>query len=710
MLRSNKILLSPFMLCLFSCGDSTVETPDGGFDAGLPIELRCPIDSADRPDRAVRLNVGERLQGPTHICPPGDMDWFVVDLPAGQPLVTVELGFDQGVRSAVDLAYDIFSASNTESPIASGADNNLTDNRSLVVRTHALSATGGTHYIRVRDVGSDEQDVDNAYYQTVTTTDDPDPNEPNNDCQTATRLTGTTTGVIGSDGDVDAFLVNIPAGSQVLAVDVSTGQASDVDLQISLYAPGGVDLIAREVDAIGGDGPTNLELRRGLQAVGGDYCVVVEDNDGADMDPTGVYTLTVLITAETDPNELTVRNDTPETATPVPANGGSFSGLVGTKADLDWFKISTPVGRIIEVEFDCRDCWTTMQPSVVYVYPHTTSPCDGESPCDYLLVQDGSCARDGDCGSGVCRDLPGGQKRCARSCGGEFGNLDCPSFQCQQTGNVAACVGVGSCTAEGQCGVQQVFVPQLSELQSGTYTQGDPLRTAQPAQATTTYLLVHDFNDQRDSNATYSFTVRTFDDPDQGERDNFYMPLKEDELLEEAVGRDRDSRRQTGWTNMGGRAVASGTGCIGYESDVDRWVISGGNPCEVATGTAASDFCGLEINVSPRPLTPPNTWDGDLVFFVGGNAIGGGVQQSVLGADLTFGDNACGAGRSECFLANRGTGNISVTVREAQNRTWSSNVAHCYDWTLTSASGFGCPASCPDRFNNDPNGNCICGN
>lgn len=710
MLRSNKCVLSFIGLGLAACGDSTVDTPDVGFDAGLPIELRCPIDNADRPDRAVRLTVGERFQGQTHICPPGDMDWFVIDLPAGQPLVTVEVGFDQGIRSSVDLAYDVFSAANTESPIASGADNNLTDNRSLVVRTHYLSEAGGTHYIRVRDVGSDEQDVDNAYFLRVTTSADADLNEPNETCATATRLNGTATGVIGSDGDVDAFLIAVPAGSQVLGVQLTTAAASEVDFQLSLFAPGGVDLITREVDPIGGDGPTDLELRRGLQAVAGDYCLIVEDNDGADMDPTGVYTLTALVSPETDPNELAVRNDTPASATAIPANGGTFSGLIATKADLDWFRIDTPVGKIIEVEFDCRDCWTTMQPSVVYVYPHNSSPCDGESPCDYLLQESGACTRDAECASGVCRDLPNGEKRCARSCGGEFGNLGCPSFQCQQTSNVAACVGVGSCTAEGQCGVQQMFVPQLSELQSGSYTQGDPLRTAQPAQATTTYLLVHDFNDQRDSAATYSFRVRTYDDPDPGERDNFYMPIKEDELVQEAQGRDRDRRRQTGWTNMGGRAVASGSGCIGYESDVDRWVITGGNPCAVATGTSASDFCGLQITVSPRPLAPPDPWDGDLVFFVGGNALGGGVQQSVLGADLTFGDNACGAGRNECFLAGSGNGDISITVREALNRRWSSNAAHCYTWNVTSAAAFGCPASCPNRFNNDPNGNCICGN
>lgn len=705
-MRPTRNLLPFTILCCvsFSCGDDVAVTPDGGFDAGLPIELRCPIDNADRPDRAVRLNVGERLQGSTQICPPGDMDWFVIDIPAGQPLLTVEVGFDQGVRSAVDLAYDIFTAANTETPLASGVDTNPSDNRSTVIGTHYVSESGGTHYIRVRDVGGDEQDVDNAYYLRATTSADPDLNEPNNDCAAAKPLNGTTTGVIGSDGDVDAFLINVPAGSQIVAVNLTTAQASEVDFQLSLYAPGGVDLVTREVDPIGGDGPTNLELRRGLLSPGGNYCLVVQDDDGPELDPTGIYTLSVVVSPETDPNELATRNDTPATATVIPAGGGTVSGLIATKADLDWYEISTPVGRIIEVEFNCPDCWTTMQPSVVYVYPHSTSPCDSASTCDYLLVDSGSCTRDNDCGSGVCRDIPGGQKRCARSCEGD---LDCASFQCQLTGNVAACAGVGSCMTEGQCGVQQLFIPQQIELQSGSYRRGDPLRTAQPAQAAKTYLLVHDFNDQRDSAATYSFTVRSYADPDSGERDNFYMPLKEDVLLDEARYRNSNSRRQTGWTSMGGRAVASGTGCIGYESDIDRWVIGGGNPCTVASGTVASDFCGLQIAVSPRPVAP-NAWGADLVFFVGGNSIGGGVQQSVLGADLTFGDNACGSGREECFLARGGGGEITVTVRDASQSNWSSNAIHCYNWTITSATDFGCPASCPSRYNNEPTGNCIC--
>jgi hypothetical protein len=128
----------------------------------------------------------------------------------------------------------------------------------------------------------------------------------------------------------------------------------------------------------------------------------------------------------------------------------------------------------------------------------------------------------------------------------------------------------------------------------------------------------------------------------------------------------------------------------------------------VASSTAgASDFCGLQITISPRPAAP-NTWGGDLVFFWGGGAVFGGAQQSALGADLIFGDNACGSGRDECMVADQGTDDVTVLVREATNSDWSSNTLHCYNWTISSAAGFGCPASCPMRFNNDPTGNCIC--
>lgn len=662
---------------------------DGGLLDGGRNRPPCAVDRHDAPEQGLALALGTAVQGEAAICPVTDRDWYTFTVPADRPLVTIEVGYPSGATTPVELAYDLFAAADTERPLASVQDRVAGDNRSSISGTHFVAAAGGTYHLRVRDTGDDEQDVLNRYGVKVVAEPDNDPNEPNESCETAIALAASGGGAISFLADRDAFSFTVPAGAKIIDLRVQTAAATPVDLRASLHQGGA--FLYDVSNPRGDDRPTDLRLRYGVFSQGATYCVVIEDDDGAEADPLGAYTVTLSVEDEPDAQEQAARNDLPESASDL-SGGGQRTGYIASQNDLDWYRIAAPAGQIIEVELNCPGC--TIQPAISLVYAHGESPCDGSSSCDYVL-RNQDCNGDNDCASKICRDTPSG-KRCAQSCGS---NLDCASLQCNQAAQVSACVAAAVCTS-GQCGILQYT--DFAEPGSST------VRTAQPARAAVTHLLVHDFQDDEFTSGSYTLNVTITPDPDRNEPNNFYYPYREALEPDEVLRRGRDAATRLSWSPGPGARSVSGTGCIAYHGDVDIFRIQGGNPCAATSTTGMpmpGGHCGLSLEYS-RP-----GGELDLGWFLYNRSFGlrAAFLSSAEGNDGIFGDELCRMGtQPECmFFYDSDEEDYYLLVRDYEQDAWDTSAARCYTWTLRSAPASGCPASCPTVAGN---GLCTCSN
>lgn len=684
------------VLFLAACSSTSDEVDGGLLDAGAG--RLCAVDRQDSPEQALQLTVGTPFVGQAQLCPITDRDWYRFEVPADQTLVNLEVGYPSGATTPVELAYEIFAGSSTQA-VAAVQDMIQGDNRSSLSSSHYFSP--GTYFLRVRDVGDNEQDVLNNYGVTVRTMADMDPNEPNENCATATALNMMGGGTLAFAGDRDAYTFDVPNGARIIDVTVTTAGMTPVDFHVSLIDADGTSFLYDVTDERGEDGPTNLRLRYGVQSSGGRYCLTVDDDDATEADPAAGYMISVRIENEPDAQEQASRNDTPNTATQI-GNGGQRTGIIASQNDLDWYRVTTAaIGAVIEVTVDCPSC--TIQPAISLVYQHPDSACGDTSSCDYLLMQR-SCTGDADCESRVCREIPSGSKRCAAVCGGP---LDCPSFQCNQAGTVNACVGAAVC-ASGQCGVLQFTAP------SGISGRPDPnvtptrVRTAQPVQSAVTWVLVHDFQDDEFTSSNYTVNITVTPDPDPNEANNFYYsyPLVENPFLdaEDVLRAGRMAATDTPWSATSPRS-ASGSGCISYQGDVDVFRLAGGNPCAVTSTTGGGmpgGNCGLQLTYS-RP-----GGDLDLAWFL--YSSGFGLRASFLssseGGDTVFGDEVCGQGENECMIhRNMEDEDYYLVVRDFDSDAWDTSAARCYTWTMRAAASSGCPASCPMTTGN---GLCQC--
>lgn len=704
---TSALALGAPLACTTDDGDADGGTPDGGRTRPL-----CDVDRANEPGQAAQLVLDTPNLGLAQLCPATDVDWYTFEVPA-RGLLEIELGYPSGATTPVQLAYNLFgpvadpAQLDVNRPLFSAQDDNAGDNRSSLKRAHYLQQPG-RYFVRVRDVGDDEEDRINRYNLTVRAIATQDPGEPNDACDIATPLTTTASGAISYQGDVDAFTFTVPAGVRVVDLQLGVTARTPLDPDVRLYATSGqgaarmpTTLLGQIRDTRGEAGNVRLHLRSGLESTGGTYCLLVGDDDGDDADPAATYTLALAIEADPDGNEAPRRNDTPDTATRVGPAGGTFTGVVASNADLDWYLIDQPAGRVVDVDVRCPGCG--IQPLVNLVYGHPTSPCDATSTCDYLLVDParapnrGACNTDMDCESRVCRAIPGGQKRCAQPCGSD---LDCPGFSCNRVGQISACVGAAVCAA-GQCGVLQY----TSNPVAGGMT-ADALRTAQPMQGTPVYLLVHDLADDEfaTNNAPYTLQVQVAPDPDRNEPNNFYYPFPRppagaDYDYNDTIAAGRDRATTAAWRSTAGGAEASGSGCVGYAGDVDIFRLAGGNPCTVTgtTGMGMRGDCGLQLTYAR-----PNGQNLEWAFYSRGFGLRAGFEAAAEGMETVFGDASCALNPrdNECFVyEGRDDGDYYLSVRAIGNDAWDVSGGNCYTWTLRAAATPGCPASCRTENN-----------
>ncbi|HWV37227.1 MAG TPA: hypothetical protein VN033_02005 [Vulgatibacter sp.] len=690
---ARRILMAAF-LALAACGGEDPEGGDGGEGGagGRDGRIPCTIGENREPSSAADLELGESRSG--HTCPRRDVDWFRFVVPQGQPLVTMEVGYSEGAISSVSLAYEIYREGDLETPVASAADADTSDRRSILRRRHFLGAEGGTFLVRIRDSADAADDARNAWTIQVTAEAEPDPNEPNDSCANATELDESGGGAISYEADTDAFSFDVEA-SQVVEVRARS-EATKVALQVSLYDAEGRFLDTRS-DPL--RGAANDVLLRRAVSTSGKVCVVVEDVDGTAADPEVPYTIEVRLVDEPDPNDVGTRNDTPAAATSL-GRGGTRTGSIFSPGDLDWFRVDADAGELLDVEVTCDDCAFDL--AVDLVYGHEASPCSGTDSCDYLLTSK-ACADGKSCASGVCREADGASV-CAESCNADS---DCPSFQCQQAGGVKACVGGAVCVPEGAGG--RCGVVQYGEVATSRSSQ--QIAFSQPVLRGPVWILIHDFRDDDWSDGTYELKVSLREDPDPNERggtlNNFYMPYTDVTNLQDVLRRGKGRATPAPWQDVVEidddtdeevviAKEASGFGCIGFTADVDVFRIQGGNPCVAPDETDPAKRrvnCGMTLEVSR-----PAGGDMNLTWFIMNENMGAraSFSESTL-ADPIFGDAACvGTQARECNVYNANDqGDYHVVVYDSGLDHWDPDGDHCYTWKMTANVVPGCPESCP---------------
>jgi hypothetical protein len=623
---------------------------DGG------IEGTCQITGKNSAEKAQPLVLGQQYpdtEGVSGTVEPNDtciypmkvQRWFSVDLPAGQPLLTVDIAFAQQAKSKINLAYLILTdPPDLTKPVASKSDDVETVHASRILGTHYIP-TPGKYYIMVHDANDNAQDDVNTFRITATAAVDPDPNAGHTTCDNATPLGAGQDGYVSYQGDHGAYSVNVPAGSKIVEIQLEyTGQALAGRIAVDVYQPDGNTLVG-EYLAVSGATPTLLK-RAGVVSAGADYCLIVRDSQEQGADLQNKYHISATVIAEPDQNEASARNDMVTAATDV-SGGGSRTGYIASSGDADWYKLAQTAGQLIEVR--AQGGGSRLQLGMKLVYPHTTTPCTPGSAdsCAYLTGTD-TCNLPTDCESNVCQ-----RGRCALPC---ESNLDCDSHFC----SAGACAGGGECLPEGQCSVTQYIIPYDP-------SQPNDVHTVQPAMAATTYALVYDTHNPPlyDDSTAYTFTFTKHGEPDGAEPDNFYNPFLTLESPETDPSDVIAKNFEFGRTASGNSA----SGYISYEGDID--LIYFANPC----GTG---LCSIKVDVSTSsPL--------DLVFFGYDGTGGWGLNFSWRHQDNgpTFGDTG-----QECGFIEGST--LSLLVREWYHSGW--DFSHSYTVTISGVAGcgFGC--------------------
>jgi len=459
---------------------------EGPDDDDTSAEGGCPWDEDDSADTAGVVTPGTELEG--YLCPTGDQDWYALEVPAGDDLVSVQLIIDAPL-APVEPTYTVWDGAVSEAVGSPQTGEAAVPNMPLQV-VHGLSA--GSYYVVVRDQSNDAQDTRHAYELLVTTSADADTHERNDSLEDATEVTGDeVTGYISYRGDEDWFRIESPAlGLLDLRLTMDVGGIEPAYRVVTADE----ELLVADANEAGTTQATDLSV---LQALGdgGTYYVVVSDDDGLDVDGNTPYTLSLA--AQTDPDENEV-NDHPDDATGLTgqncgANWSAYSveqGYLASAGDTDWYRIDVGgcVGGLIEAE--------------MFFHSPATLPEDMEASLRVVReVSEDLCDTDQDC------------QVLSRTC---ESNLDC-----SRRGNLCLasnfCAGAGVCMPSGLCGAV-LLSEDAAEDSPDAVTLSAPVFGLSPL-----YLAVSDYHaDAYALDNEYTVRVRVRTDPDTLEQSERY--------------------------------------------------------------------------------------------------------------------------------------------------------------------------------------------
>lgn len=331
------------------------------------------------------------------LCPAFDRDFFAVDVADDGTILQVTLSMATAITAvtpAFKIVKDDGSLEGLPTPLAG---ENPSAAQGLVNYTiaHRIE-TAGRYFIVVQDQLFVEGgfDIINPFTLAVTLLPDPDGNEPNNTDDIATpQVPGTFTGQIATTADEDWYVVDVPAGAQIVDVTVTAPADSDVAHVASLFAADGLtEVLAQRL--VPGLTAGTVEARLRARVAGGARTfLVVRDATGelSQLDAAlGTYTVVLAVVGNPDVNEGNLGNDDDERATAI-SSGQEISGVLATNADQDLYRVNGVAGTtavnprvlLITVEFD-GVISDDFQPQVLVrgVDPELAASAQGCGSCD----------------------------------------------------------------------------------------------------------------------------------------------------------------------------------------------------------------------------------------------------------------------------------------------------------------------------------------
>ena len=674
-----RIATAWFLSVVVAAGCGSSKKDGAGADADV-AQLGCVEDPSKGAATAVALASGAKSSG--MICPRGDRDFFLVTVEEGKTLLDVSFAYPQAITKVVPRARLFEKDGTTQVPGAVATDSNSGDGKVAVATTFAVPAAG-TYVLEVGDATDGNVDSVNSYVVQIATATDPDTHEKNDTPATAKPADGKP-GFFAYVGDVDVYSVAIKTAGSLLSLKVNNPvTATPIDYTVA-------DATGKALGT--GKIPPSATVFDATAAAPSAGTLFVSFKQAPPGTPSraeeSAYTVALAEIAETDPNEIPTRNDSPATATCLAGAGSpcgavfagtattfkSQTGVIGSRSDRDIFVFRANAAPAV-VQASVTVGATAMDLALDIVVPIPSSPCKTDADCKVLA---GSCQTNDDCEF---------SHQCIAATAGA-----CASATCRQ------CAGAGVCLpiADGQsaCGVT---LYTAWDTDGGAKTAEDGInhvRTAQPVfTAGPVYVIVHDYkDDQYDPAAPYTLDVKVVPEPDPldatvdpTKRNNFYNPYPiQATILKPNIARAVDITAQI----TAGTAI---TGYISYQSDED-W-FSFNHPCPGAD-------CGLVFEwVQPGPSSVRP------IFFLRTDSLSlheswtyAGTMPTTAPITGVFGDGDC----TECSFAAKKHAATGATpykyylqVRDAGADDWDFTATGLYQFRLKTLTQ-GCPASCSE--------------
>lgn len=657
--------------CDVSEGDSADETTDS---------TGCLLDPSTGPTSALSIGDGHKLQG--SICPRGDRDWYVFDVPPGSNLLDVSASYS-GSLTKVKLFARLYGADGV-TPVERGeVDDTTPATGTTSISTTLRVAQPGRHYLEVGDIQDKSADPRNSFVLTVGFAADPDSHEPNDSTSDA-KVPDSAPGFFAFRGDVDVYRVTATDSLLRMTIDNPAAARSAIDYQVT-KADGTV--LAK------GAAPPAATPSEAVRALGsaGEYFVTLSypESSQPDRRPEAGYRITLESVKEPDQNESPVRNDDGATATcPGGGEGPCTMAFSGAKVDLpaqhgfiasvgdrDMFRVDATGGVPAVLEADLSAGRTPLQLGLTFLAPHAESPCNDGSECTAINVP---CKSDSDC-------------ELSHKCLNEDNYKFCKTPPCRLCEGSGACVPLAASTGPRVCAATQYTTRDTDGGMSVDGTGKNRVRTAQPIFSDgPMYVVVHDFQGQRyDLTTGYDLSLRVVPEPDpndQGvvasDRNNFYDPYPaQSSDLRPNRSRAKDITAEIN----AGTAV---TGYLSYQGDEDWYSFS--HPC------AGAD-CGLVfefVQPGPSEVRPAFILRKESMEMHESWTYTGATAPKDLGGPVTetFGDGDC----RECsFAAKEYSGRYYLQVRDVGADNWDFRAEGKYTFRLKSKTT-GCPAQCSE--------------
>ncbi|MFL5358652.1 cell-cell cohesion protein MtsF [Archangium sp.] len=360
-------LLPLVLLVLTACPSKPEDTPDAGEQEVADL---CNSQQEALSSSACQLTLGQPLED-RYLSFGGDTDWYSVQLPAtpgSRSLLRVTAVYLAPI-TAVNLSVSLLRQ-----------DGSALAPRKVDVHGQGLprpvefllplsgADQGAKLLLLLGDEPSNPSrpgfDARNPYSLTVEVLENPDTNEPNDTAASATPvaltnqggvLVGSASGYLATAGDVDRFAFDVPAGKlayvHVTAPSLSPQSPPAYLLSYKLLRPDGNTEVEGRVrtNVLAAD----LATARRVKAAGKWQVLVQAWNSGTSSepqpgDPRLKYTVDVKVLDESDPHDVSSDNDDLSRATVLAFSAGppsaklSFSGVLGSVPDKDWYAVDVP--------------------------------------------------------------------------------------------------------------------------------------------------------------------------------------------------------------------------------------------------------------------------------------------------------------------------------------------------------------------------------